>query len=63
MNFDGGCAEKTIAAIEDLQAQGATSILFDVRNNPGGLKSELVDLLDYLLPEGEIFHTVRLRGK
>ena len=53
VNFDGGCAEKTIAAIEDLQAQGATSILFDVRNNPGGLKSELVDLLDYLLPEGE----------
>ena len=62
VNFDGGCAEKTIAAIEDLQAQGATSILFDVRNNPGGLKSELVDLLDYLLPEGEIFHTVDYAG-
>ncbi len=62
VNFDGGCAEKTIAAIEDLQAQGATSIPFDVRNNPGGLKSELVDLLDYLLPEGEIFHTVDYAG-
>ncbi len=62
VNFDGGCAEKTIAAIEDLQAQGAASILFDVRNNPGGLKSELVDLLDYLLPEGEIFHTVDYAG-
>lgn len=62
-NFDGGCAEKTIAAIEDLQNRGAKSIIFDVRFNPGGLKDELIDLLDYLLPEGEIFHTVDYAGR
>lgn len=62
-NFDGGCTEKTIAAIEDLQAQGANSIIFDVRNNPGGLKDEVIALLDYLLPEGEIFHTVNFAGQ
>ncbi len=56
-NFDTGAAEKTIAAIEELQAQGAKSLLFDVRFNPGGLKTELLDLLDYLLPEGIIFRS------
>lgn len=61
-NFDGECANKTIAAIEALQAQGATGIIFDVRDNPGGLKDELVQLLDYLLPEGEIFHTIDYAG-
>ena len=28
--------------------------MFDVRGNPGGLLSELTDLLDYILPEGDI---------
>lgn len=40
-NFDSGCAEKSIAAIESLREQGATSLLFDVRFNPGGHKVSL----------------------
>lgn len=61
-NFDSGCAEKSIAAIESLQEQGATSLLFDVRFNPGGHKDELVELLDYLLPEGPLFRSVDYKG-
>ena len=56
-NFDSRCATESIAAIEDLMAQGATALLFDVRNNPGGYKTELCDLLDYLLPEGPLFRS------
>lgn len=62
-NFDYGCAETVQLLIEDLRRQGAKSLLFDVRNNPGGLKTELTDLLDYLLPEGTIFHTVNYAGQ
>lgn len=62
-NFDSGCAETVKALVEQLRAQGAESLLFDVRNNPGGLKTELTDLLDYLLPEGTIFHTVNYAGQ
>lgn len=62
-NFDSGCAEKTKAAIESLRNQGAESILFDVRNNPGGLKDELVELLDDLLPEGDLFRSVDYAGR
>ena len=62
-NFDERCAEESIAAIESLLEQGARKLIFDVRNNPGGYASELVKLLDYLLPEGDLFRTVRYDGQ
>ncbi len=62
-NFDDRCADESIAAIESLLEQGAESLIFDVRNNPGGYAHELVKLLDYLLPEGELFRTVDYQGK
>lgn len=62
-NFNADCAEQTIAAIEELTEQGATALVFDVRNNPGGYLTELTDLLDYLLPEGVIFQSVDYTGR
>lgn len=62
-NFDSRCAEETIAVMEDLIAQGAEKLIFDVRNNPGGYAEELIEVLDYLLPEGEVFHTLDYTGK
>lgn len=63
VNFNERCAEETIAAIESLLQQGAESLIFDVRNNPGGYKKELVKVLDYLLPEGTIFHSADFSGR
>ena len=62
-NFDARCADESIAAIESLIASGAKSIIFDVRNNPGGYKSELVELLDYLLPSGVLFRSEYYTGE
>lgn len=62
-NFDSRCADETIAAIEALLDNGAEKLIFDVRNNPGGYASELVKVLDYLLPEGELFRTVNYKGE
>lgn len=62
-NFNEKCASETIAVIEDLIDQGATSLVFDVRNNGGGYKNELVKLLDYLLPEGDLFKSVDYQGR
>lgn len=62
-NFDTRCYDETIAAIEQLLADGAQSLIFDVRNNPGGYKSELVKVLDYLLPEGDLFRSLDYQGK
>ena len=62
-NFDSRCAQESIAAIEALREQGAAALIFDVRNNPGGYATELVTLLDYLLPEGVLFRSVDYTGK
>ena len=62
-NFDSRCADETIAAIESLLAQGAQALIFDVRNNPGGYKEEMVKVLDYLLPEGVLFRSVSYTGQ
>lgn len=61
-NFDERCASESIAAIQKLQQEGAKKIVFDVRNNPGGYAEELVKLLDYLLPEGDLFRSVSYDG-
>lgn len=62
-NFREGAANEAIAAIEELIGQGAERLLFDVRNNPGGQLTELVALLDYLLPEGDIFIRTDKNGR
>ncbi len=62
-NFHEHCAEKTIQEAKKLLEQGATALIFDVRNNGGGYVTELVKILDYLLPEGELFRSVDYRGK
>lgn len=62
-NFDARCAEETLAVIKSLVEQGAESLVFDVRYNPGGYKDELVKVLDYLLPEGKVFHSIDYTGR
>jgi carboxyl-terminal processing protease len=56
-NFYSGCADQAKQAVDELLEQGAASLLFDVRDDPGGYLDELTDLLDYLLPEGTIFRS------
>ena len=62
-NFNDNCAAESKLAIDALLKQGATSLIFDVRNNPGGYKHELVELLDYLLPKGKLFISRDYTGK
>jgi carboxyl-terminal processing protease len=49
--FSSGVSKNFIAAVNALQQQGATDIVFDLRNNTGGLATEVVAMLDYLLPD------------
>lgn len=62
-NFEAGCGDDTIAAIEYLISIGATSFIFDVRDDPGGLLSELTAVLDYILPEGDLFVSIDKSGR
>lgn len=62
-NFDEGCADGARRALDALLEQGAEALIFDVRGNGGGYVSELTELLDALLPEGEIFVSVNDKGR
>lgn len=61
-NFEKDAANDTISAIDEALDAGAKGLIFDVRYNPGGYKHELVELLDYILPEGPLFRSVDYRG-
>lgn len=62
LSFDAGSGEAAVSAVEKLLADGALGFIFDVRTNPGGLYSEMVTLLDYLLPSGDILVYVNSTG-
>lgn len=44
-------------AVNDLKKQGMKAVIFDLRDNPGGLYNIVCDILDDLLPEGTIVYT------
>jgi len=58
-SFDEVTAAQFKNAVADLQKQGAERLVFDLRNNSGGLLESVVEVLDYLLPEGVI---IRING-
>ena len=60
--FAENTGENVRIAIADLTAKGAKSLIFDVRYNPGGALTGIVDTLDYLLPEGPIIRIVDREG-
>ena len=61
-NFRDGAGKNAIDAVEALVSQGAERLVFDVRDDPGGQLTELTEILDYLLPEGEIFYRTDKQG-
>ncbi len=44
--------------INGLISKGAKSLIIDLRNNPGGMLTTVVNMADYLLPKGEILRIV-----
>jgi len=62
MNFNERAAQSFINAVEELAEMGAQAFIYDVRGNPGGWVKEVTGMLDYLLPEGEIFVAVDRSG-
>ncbi len=55
--FATDTANEFEAAVADLQEQGMTSMIIDLRYNPGGLLSSVVQIADDILPEGVIVYT------
>lgn len=48
-------------AVEDLESQGMTALVLDIRNNTGGVVTAAEDIADYILPDGK--DIVSFKGK
>lgn len=49
-------------AVKSLLNDGCDGFIFDVRSNPGGYLDAILDILDYILPEGPLAHIVSADG-
>lgn len=56
-SFETETAHQFEAALADLEAQGMKGLILDVRYNPGGMVSSVVQILDDILPEGLLVYT------
>lgn len=54
--FTGNAASGFKEAIESFQAQKVAGMVIDLRNNPGGLLDQVVDIADQILPTGLIVY-------
>ncbi len=48
--FSHNVSQNFFAAVQELQKAGAKHLVIDLRNNTGGMASEVIAMLDYLLP-------------
>ena len=60
--FDALTSEQFKSNIESLKTQGMKKLIVDLRGNPGGLLDQVVDMLDYILPEGLVLYTEDKNG-
>lgn len=54
LEFQSKTDEQFVEMVESLKEQGMKGMIIDVRANPGGLLSSVVNMLDYVLPSGLI---------
>lgn len=60
--FTGDAAGVFAEALEAFGAEGVKGLVIDVRNNPGGLLDQVVDIADRLLPTGVIVYVKERDG-
>jgi carboxyl-terminal processing protease len=61
--FDQVTYKQFSKALKALKKQGMKSVIFDLRDNPGGFYNIVCEILDDLLPEGTIVYTKDKYGK
>lgn len=63
-SFDEGTADEFKENVERLQGEGIKSLIIDVRDNPGGIVSEALQIADYIVPKNKnLLITVDKDGK
>ena len=61
-SFETETAAQFEEAVKDLENQGMKALIIDVRYNPGGMVTAVVQILDDILPEGTVVYTEDKNG-
>ena len=61
-SFNELTAKELRAAVAEVEAAGARALVLDLRENPGGLLSQAVEVADLFLPGGRVVSTKDRRG-
>lgn len=61
--FNSTTAEETLNALKDLEQEGVTELILDLRDNIGGSVKAAEKIADYFLDEGTIYQTISKSGK
>ena len=61
VQFTGGSLDEMKQAIQEARAAGATAIILDLRDNPGGLVNEAIGIASEFLPLNEVIYKERNR--
>ncbi len=61
--FNQKASNETKQALEDLKNQGAERIILDLRDNPGGLLNEAVNICNLFVPKNEIIVTTKSKNE
>ena len=62
LQFNESAADEFEAGLRALTKQGAKSVILDLRDNPGGILEQAIDMGDLLLENGQEISSVRGRG-
>ena len=61
--FSQGVGRQLAQALTDMQQQGITGVIFDLRNNPGGLLSEAISTASQFLSTGDVLLEQNAQGQ
>ncbi len=61
--FNQKASQQTKDALVDLKNEGAERIILDLRDNPGGLLSEAINVTNLFVPKGELIVTTKSKVK
>ncbi|MFD0761600.1 S41 family peptidase [Lutibacter aestuarii] len=61
ITFNEKASEEVKNAFEDLKDQGMKKLIIDVRNNPGGLLNEAVEIANFFIPKDKIVVTTKAK--
>lgn len=62
-HFTNATVNQFKEAVDSMKKDGARAVIFDVRDNTGGTMSSLIEMVDYILPEGMILYTMNSKGE